>query len=103
MTILWPHASRTVPLGTGVVHELKCWPDYFEVVQSGIKPFEVRSEADRTFNVGDLLRIREWRPLPDGGGEYTGRECGRRVSYILRGFPGIEKGYVVLGFPPGSL
>lgn len=94
----------TSPLGTGVVHDLKCWPEYFEVIASGVKPFEVRSEADRVFNVGDILRLREWDPAigDDGNGGFTGRECGRRVSYILRGFPGIEPGYVVLGFPATS-
>lgn len=87
-------------LATGVVHDLKCWPDYFAVIHNGMKPFEVRSEADRLFNVGDMLRLREWDPKLNGGsGAFTGRECGRQISYILRGFPGIESGYAVLGFP----
>lgn len=83
-------------LSTGNTHELKCWPPYFDVILSGVKPFEIRSEADRQFAVGDMLLLREWNPALD---RYTGRSCGRRVSYILRGFPGIEPDYAILGFP----
>lgn len=83
-------------LSTGNTHDLKCWPSYFDVILSGVKPFEIRSEADRQFAVGDVLLLREWDPASD---MYTGRTCGRRITYILRGFPGIEPGYAVLGFP----
>lgn len=83
-------------LSTGTVHDLKCWPNFFDVINDGTKPFEIRSEVDRRFAVGDMLLLREWDPASDS---YTGRSCGRRVSYILRGFPGIEPDYAILGFP----
>ena len=35
-----------------MVHELKCWPEYFEAVISGAKTFEVRKN-DRDFAVRD--------------------------------------------------
>lgn len=76
-------------------HELKCWPEYFDQVADGRKPFEVR-KADRSYNVGDVLRLREWDPAI---GLYSGREVHRRVTSILRGGSfGVERGYIVMGF-----
>ena len=80
-------------------HELKCWPEYFQAVQSGEKTFEVR-RFDRPFAVGDILLLREWDPK---SGDYTGREIRCRISYLLdlTYLPGedhpIYGGYVVLG------
>jgi len=82
-------------------HELKIWPSYFKAIQEGRKTFETR-KADRDFDVGDVLRLREWSPavprsmyLPEG---YTGREMRVRVTYILRGDGGfgVMLGYVVM-------
>lgn len=67
------------------VHELKTWPAPFEAVRDGSKSYELRV-ADRDFQVGDLLRLREFDPLvdpqcsPEHG--YTLRELTRRISYI---------------------
>lgn len=61
-------------------HELKIWPQYFEAVESGAKPFEIRNTEDRTFDVGDVLKLREWDPKTE---DYTGRETRRTVSYVL--------------------
>jgi len=78
------------------VHELKCWPEYFEAVRAGLKPFEVR-KADRAFTEGDILWLREWAE-GDPGQRYTGRHLRRRVTYVLVGGQfGIAAGYVVLG------
>jgi len=60
-------------------HDLKTWPQYFEAVQSGAKPFEIREFKDREFQVGDTLRLREWIPAEE---RYTGRECTRTVTYM---------------------
>lgn len=84
------------------VHELKCWPPYFEHVLSGRKTFEVRSIEDRTFAVGDRLKLREYdgslaHNLPETNG-YTGRECERTITYVLGdGDFGIKPGFVALG------
>jgi ASC-1-like (ASCH) protein len=43
-----------------MTHDLKILPEYFDAVLSGDKTFEVRSIKDRTFNLGDTLRLREW-------------------------------------------
>jgi ribosomal protein S17 len=77
-----------------MIHELKCWPDFYEAVLNGNKTFEVRKD-DRGFKVGDILHLREWNPKTE---TYSGRELARTVTYILRGGQlGIEEGYVVMG------
>lgn len=89
-------------------HELKILDNYFDAVDSNIKPFEVRKN-DRDFHVGDLLLLREvvLRNITDKNDEqepstyteYTGRTCEKYITYILPledinlGFGG----YVVLG------
>lgn len=80
-------------------HHLKAWPEYYCAVEDGRKPFEVRKD-DRNYEVGDLLVLQEYEPgfAPMGmGAEYTGRECRRIVTYVLRGYEAIASGYVVLG------
>lgn len=70
--------EATVVTPTGRVHELKTWPTFYRVVESGQKPFEVRRD-DRTFLPGDLLHLREW----DRQEGYTGRSCWRIITYLL--------------------
>ena len=87
-------------------HDLKCWPHEFDAVKSGAKTFEVRSNEDRGFAVGDLLVLRTWDParsrvgVPHGAfvsaslgafGGYTVRSpedadtIRARVTYLLHG------------------
>ncbi len=79
-----------------VVHRLKTWPNFFEAVWKGLKPFEVRKN-DRDFQVGDTLLLLEW--VPKGNvGWVTGREIRTRVTYVLRDPQwGLKDGFVVLG------
>ena len=84
-------------------HDVKCWPEYFEAVRDGRKPFDLRFN-DRDYRVGDRLRLREWSPE----GDYTGRELSESITYILVGpffnpshdkvSPGLTDGWVILGF-----
>lgn len=78
------------------VHELKTWPEPFQATWDGAKPFEIRSEVDRTFAVGDLLRLREWVPATES---YTRREVHAVVGYVSRAAWGLPPGLVVLGLP----
>lgn len=89
------------------IHDLKSWPEFYEAVSTGLKTFELR-QNDRGYRVGDVLRLREWDPGPSfsrDGGAFTGRECRRRVVYILEGvgvgciqpLKGILRGYCILG------
>lgn len=79
-------------------HHLKCWPEFFEAVIDGRKPFEVR-ENDRGYEVGDMLVLNEYRTEEH---DYTGRKAERTITYILPFgiMPGIDRAdsdYVVLG------
>lgn len=65
-----------------MVHVLKIWPEYFQPVLTGAKTMELRSEADRTFAVGDTLLLREY--MPDSSPPYTGRTFAVVVTHILR-------------------
>ena len=79
----------------------KSWVDYFGPVFDGTKMFEVRKN-DRKYAVGDVLHLKEWDDRKDS---FTGRECQRRVVYILEGvgpgciapLRGVQMGFVVMG------
>lgn len=77
-------------------HDLKTWPEYFQAVLDHDKTFEIRSEKDRTFAVGDTLLLEEWYPPTL---TYSGRKLTARVSYLVRGSSDwtISLGTVVLG------
>lgn len=83
-----------------IEHELKCWESYFCSVWDGSKPFELRKD-DRDFRTGDTLWLRETKY---GSGEYTGRECRRIITYVLRHEEdlGLPQGYAILGLAPCS-
>jgi hypothetical protein len=61
------------------VHELKCWPKFFQHIITGTKRFEVRKN-DRNFKVEDWLELREWNPVTH---MYTGKVHIRQIKYIL--------------------
>lgn len=69
-------------------HRLKCWPEFFEAIRSGVKTFEIR-ENDRGFAVGDTLDLQEWSIQT---GRYTNRTERVEVLYITE-----------WGQPPGQV
>lgn len=73
-------------------HELKTWPEHYAPVKTSDKTAELRKD-DRDFQVGDMLHLREWEPMTQ---QYTGRECWRVVTHILRGGPWLADGYAML-------
>jgi len=89
-------------------HDVKCWPEYFEAMRVGDKPFDLRFN-DRDYQVGDSVLMREWSP-EEG---YTGRESANTITYILAGpffnpshdriTPGLTDGWVILGFGQEAL
>lgn len=58
----------------------KIWPEYFELVSSGKKRFELRL-ADFDIQEGDTLLLEEWDPKTK---EYTGRTIEKTVSFLLK-------------------
>ena len=79
------------------VHDVKCWPEYFRFMISGLKKFDVRKD-DRHYMTGDKLLEREWDPSTK---EYTGNKALFEITYILEGGKfGLEPGYVCMGIEP---
>lgn len=78
------------------MHELKTWPIYFDPIASGAKRFELRRE-DRGFKVGDVLKLREYRPATEA---YTGRTLWAKVTYVASAMscavPALQPGYAAL-------
>jgi ASC-1-like (ASCH) protein len=58
----------------------KIWPEYFELVNSGKKKFELRL-TDFEIKKGDKFILEEWDPKTK---EYTGRKIEKKVSYVLK-------------------
>lgn len=84
-------------------HNLKIWSEYFLLILSGEKKFEIRKN-DRNFKVGDTLILREWNNTLS---DYTGAFLTAKIKYILYGGQfGIEEGYCVMSIektPPVEL
>ena len=98
-----------------IEHDLKTWPCEHDAAGNGSKPFEVRGNTDRSFGVGDILRLRRWDPharyIPSGpSGNYLDEDgrvvqhCSQahthrmRVTYVLHGGRfGLPPGMCVMG------
>ena len=52
-----------------MIHRLKTFPQYYQPIIEGRKPFEIRRN-DRNFQTNDNVILNEWN-----GEEYTGRFC----------------------------
>lgn len=74
-------------------HDLKTWPEYYSLVESGQKKFEIRKN-DRHFQEGDTLILKEW----DAINGYSGAECRFTVDYVFRGPEkmGVKDGFVIM-------
>jgi len=92
----------------GVIHAVKCWPEFFEAILDGRKTFDARVN-DRPFQEGDYLLLSEFDPVnyQNGGRGYTGRECKVEITYIGRCLPGLPRHIVVMSIvrtePPAEL
>ena len=74
-----------------MTHELKILPEYFNLVASREKTFEIRKN-DRNYHAGDTLILKEW-----DGEKFTGRLVTRYVNYIMYGGQyGLEDGYCIM-------
>ncbi len=80
----------------------KLWPQYFDIIHSGKKRFELRV-ADFDIKEGDTLILEEWDPETR---QYTGRKIEKPVDFVMnfnlddfgQGEIIKEKGLVVIQF-----
>ena len=63
-----------------MVIKKKIWPEYFNLVNSGKKKFELRVN-DFDAKEGDDLILEEWDPKTK---EYTGRKIEKKISFVLK-------------------
>lgn len=82
-----------------MIHDLKIYPHHFQRILDGVKAFEIRSIADRVFEEGDVLRLREYEPAEFGFSDYTGREVSVRVTLVHSGL-GMQPGFVCMSIEP---
>ncbi len=91
-----------------VEHVVKCWPEYFDAIDRGEKPFDVRRD-DWGYQKGDTLKFQKYKIgqgfiSPPNGGRFSIHEIRREITYVLTGGQfGIEPGHVVLGLKDVSL
>jgi len=77
-----------------IIQELKCWPEYLDLILSGRKTFEVRDCSDRDFCEGGIVILRAWDP---GTQSYLKRpEVAANIGYVMpQGAWGLPLGTVV--------
>jgi hypothetical protein len=93
--------ERTMPKRNPKHHSLKILAAFYDEVESGRKPFEVRWN-DRDYRVGDHVHLNCVYDV-DGNRilDPTKIVIARTITYVLTGEEwGIMKGYVVLGLGP---
>ena len=76
-----------------MIIDLKLVQPFFNAVDDGSKPFEVRKN-DRPYAVGDTLILHEYDPEAQ---EYVGPKIVREVTYKLDDPAYVKEGYVILG------
>lgn len=83
---------RSIFPKTSTTHYLKTWCDYYFDVADGRKRFEVRLN-DRDYKVGDILVLQCYLPNIK---QYLGKSKKYKITYILKDYPAIKEGYVVM-------
>jgi len=80
-----------------MVHELKTWIEYFQLMVSGEKSFDLRKN-DRDFRAGHELLLKEY---DKDSKKYTSRKLHFKITYVLKGEEaetfGLKKGFCILG------
>lgn len=76
-----------------MIHTLKTWPKYLDLIGTGEKTFEVRRN-DRNFQIGDILHLVEFEI---GKHIESPRQIIAKVSYIMPGGRfGLDKDFCVM-------
>ena len=74
-----PPTDLTSEIESHKVHELKCWPKFFEAIQAGKKKHDLRRADDRNFAVGDLIILCEFDPQTC---QYTRRRQKVEITFV---------------------
>ena len=84
--------SRT-PKETNMKHYLKTWPEFYDLMESGDKNFELRKD-DRDYNKGDTLHLQKY----DMEKGYYGKYMEVLVTCVVRNVPefGLTKGFCIM-------
>ena len=88
-----PEQVALVQLGGDVgmtTHDVKIEPRWYDRIQENEKFAEVRYD-DRDYQTGDTIRF--WRDDAPMANRYC---VDRRITHVLRGYEGIDDGFVVL-------
>lgn len=75
-----------------MTHVLKCWTEFYDLVENGSKTFEVRRD-DRPYAAQDLLVLQDFDPETK---EFSGREQIVMVGFALRDEAFVKPGFVIL-------
>lgn len=75
--------------------DLKILPEYLKEVDKGNKTFEYRDNSDKDFQVGDIVRLREF--IPDEK-RFTGAFLWVKITYLLKGFGRLHEDDVIFSF-----
>lgn len=77
-----------------MIHELKCWPRYYQQHINGSMLFTHRKN-DRDYHEGDSLLLQEY-DNERSFGMYTGQTRAFQIIKVWHNLPGVDPGYVVL-------
>lgn len=75
-----------------MLHELKCWPEYFRPLAHGSKRFEFRKN-DRGYKAGDRLKLLEYYPVEK---RFSGAWTIVVVLDVYTKIPGLPEGYCIM-------
>ena len=75
-----------------IIHNVEILPNYFVLVNAGIKTSEVR-RLDRDYRVGDYLKLHE-----HDGNVYTGKVLTCVITHVLTDEEYVKEGFCVLSF-----
>ena len=78
-TVIDMSLQKTCDEHSSNIHDLKCWPKFFDAIAEGRKRHDLRRAGDRHFEVGDRLKLREFDPTTNS---YSGRQQFVTVTYI---------------------
>ena len=85
-----------------MIHAVKCKKEYFELLMSNKKTFEVRNN-DRDYRVGDYLAINEVDCKNENILRYTGQCMLFEIIYVFDDEMFLKPGNVILGIEPVTM